>query len=142
MVAERTLMRGAFVLYAGLASTVIAAACGNSKSSAFGNGDGPGMLGGSNGGPGSLGDGGSGGVSKPCMPGTLQCQAEKDNCAGQGKPLTSITGTVYDPAGGLPLNNVYVYIPTTTPDPIQPGNPVCTQCQAPASGSNTNRASG
>jgi hypothetical protein len=41
---------------------------------------------------------------------------------------------VYDPAGALPLYNVYVYIPTTTPDPIHAGDPTCTQCEAPASG--------
>jgi hypothetical protein len=49
-------------------------------------------------------------------------------------PYTSITGVVYDPAGVLPLYNVYVYIPSSTPDDIDPGNPACTQCEAPASG--------
>jgi hypothetical protein len=65
----------------------------------------------------------------------LQCVAQMDNCAGQGKKPTSITGFVYDPAGNLPLYNVYVYIPNTTPDAITAGNPTCTQCEAPASGS-------
>ncbi len=48
---------------------------------------------------------------------------------------TTISGVVYDPAGNRPLYDVFVYVPNTTPDPITPGNPVCSQCQAPASGS-------
>ena len=65
----------------------------------------------------------------------LQCQALIDDCAAHGKPLTTIRGTVYDPAGALPLYNVYVYIPNATPDPIVAGSPTCTRCQAPVSGS-------
>jgi hypothetical protein len=57
-----------------------------------------------------------------------------DDCAGKGMPFTSITGVVYDPAGALPLYDVYVYIPSSTPEPIDPGNPACTPCEAPASG--------
>jgi hypothetical protein len=70
-------------------------------------------------------DGGDGG----CV--NLQCQA---SFCPQGKPETSLTGHVYDPAGNLPLYNVYVYIPNATPDPIDAGNPTCTQCQALPSG--------
>jgi hypothetical protein len=65
----------------------------------------------------------------------LQCVASSDACAAQGKPPTTISGVVYDPAGALPLYNVYVYVPNQKPDPIVPGNPTCTSCQAPASGS-------
>jgi hypothetical protein len=50
-------------------------------------------------------------------------------------PDTSISGVVYDPAGKVRLYDVFVYVPNTTPDPIAPGNPTCTPCQAPASGS-------
>src|SRR5450755_2974394 len=63
----------------------------------------------------------------------LQCQAV--DCAAMGKPQTSLTGTIRDPAGALPLYNIYVYVPNTKPDPIAPGNPTCTPCQAKASGS-------
>jgi hypothetical protein len=49
-------------------------------------------------------------------------------------PETTLTGTVRDPAGVLPLYNIYVYIPNTTPDPIVPGHPTCQSCEAPASG--------
>ena len=62
----------------------------------------------------------------------LQCAVA--DCASQGKPETSLTGTIRDPAGKLPLYNVYVYVPNATPAPITPGNPTCTPCEAPASG--------
>jgi hypothetical protein len=62
----------------------------------------------------------------------LQCQWEP--CSQAGKPETTLTGTVYDPAGNLPLYNVYVYVPNGTPKPIVPGTPTCTQCEAPATG--------
>jgi hypothetical protein len=72
-----------------------------------------------------LGEGGSG----PRCEG-LQCTA--GHCAAGHE--TTLTGTVYDPAGNLPLYNVYVYVPNAAPAPIQPGSPTCTQCEAPASG--------
>ena len=55
----------------------------------------------------------------------LQCQ--------QTCPTTGISGTVYDPAGINGLYNVYVYVPNAALAPIADG-PVCTACQAPASG--------
>jgi hypothetical protein len=64
----------------------------------------------------------------------LQCQSVKDDCAAKGKPPTTVTGIVYDPAGALPLYDIYVYVPNSKPDPIDPGNPACTQCEAFASG--------
>jgi hypothetical protein len=82
---------------------------------------------------GSQGDAQGGLTTSPCS--GLQCQGRLDDCAAQGKPPTTISGYVYDPAGKLPLYNVYVYIPNEKLDPIVPGHPVCTQCEAPASGS-------
>jgi hypothetical protein len=78
------------------------------------------------------GEGGasSGGNPGPCQ--GLQCAAA--DCSGKASD-TTLEGTVYDPAGNLPLYNVYVYIPNTTPAPIVPGDPACTPCEAPASGS-------
>src|SRR5262249_1802015 len=52
-----------------------------------------------------------------------------------GGPPTRLTGTVFDPARAVALYDVYAHIPNGTPAPIPLGNPTCTQCQAPASGS-------
>jgi len=64
----------------------------------------------------------------PCV--GLECQIV--NCSNGSH--TTISGTVYDPAGRNPLYNVYVYIPNAPLLDI-PSGPVCTSCQAPASGS-------
>jgi hypothetical protein len=61
-------------------------------------------------------------------------QCKVADCSEAGMP-TTLTGTIYDPAGAVPLYNIYVYVPNATPAPIKPGNPTCAQCQAPASGS-------
>ncbi len=64
----------------------------------------------------------------------LQCQVDIA-CTDAGKAQTTITGTVYDPAGSLPLYGVYVYIPNGKPDAIKPGSPSCASaCEAPSSG--------
>ncbi len=90
---------------------------------------------------GSTGDGLGGGISLgdagdastgECV--GLQCSAATDACTAKNKSPTTISGRVYDPAGAVPLYNVYVYIPNSTPDPIITGNPTCTQCEAAASG--------
>jgi hypothetical protein len=52
-------------------------------------------------------------------------------CEGGGQ--TTIHGTVFDPAGINPLYNVCVYVPSQPLDPI-PSGIVCSECQAPASG--------
>ncbi len=66
--------------------------------------------------------------------GCVGLQCNQTDCAAKGKPETSLTGTIRDPAGNLPIYNVYVYVPNGTPDAIAPGDPVCSPCQAPASG--------
>jgi hypothetical protein len=66
----------------------------------------------------------------------IQCDAGKDaqDCMAMGKPATSLSGTVYDPAGKLPLYNAIVYIANRLPlDPIVSGA-TCDQCGATASG--------
>jgi hypothetical protein len=69
-----------------------------------------------------LGDAG-GGDGAACT--GLECQ---QTCA-----ATTVTGKVYDPAGVNGLYDVYVYVPNAPLDPL-PSGPVCTACQAPASG--------
>lgn len=123
-----------------LLASAIAFACSGSSTSSFGSN--PGKDGASDDGSGGAtgddaGDDGcgilgcSGDTAPPCQ--NLQCKWQP--CAPQGKPETELTGTIWDPAARLPLYNVYVYVPNATPDPIKPGNPTCTQCEAPASGS-------
>jgi len=67
----------------------------------------------------------------PCT--HLECQ--QVDCAARGLPDTTLTGVVYDPAGVMPLYNVFVYVPNGKPEPITPGHPTCSACQAVASGS-------
>lgn len=49
------------------------------------------------------------------------------SCASQGKPPTSLSGTVHTPDGALPVYNALVYIPTAALDPIGdgPASPAC-----------------
>ena len=61
----------------------------------------------------------------------LQCQITKDNC-----PMTSpttLTGTIYDPAAKVPLYNILVYIPNTTPSAITSGA-ACDKCDTYVTG--------
>ena len=75
--------------------------------------------------PDLVGEGGT-----PCA--ELKCQ--QVDCAARGRPHTTLSGIVYDPAGAVPLYNVFVYVPNGKPDPIPAGHPRCTACQADATG--------
>jgi hypothetical protein len=59
----------------------------------------------------------------------IACQ--RVSCAGGG--TTSVTGTVYDPAGVNPLYNAVVYVPNHGVDPISHGAS-CDRCSAHLSG--------
>ncbi|MET0592045.1 MAG: carboxypeptidase-like regulatory domain-containing protein [Polyangiaceae bacterium] len=86
-------------------------------------------------------DGGACGADHVC-PGSgggctgILCDAQRDTreCLAKGQPPTSLSGTVYDPSGTLPLYNAVVYIANKLPlDPIVSGA-TCDQCGAVASG--------
>jgi hypothetical protein len=74
-----------------------------------------------------FGDGNANG--HPCH--GLGCQVV--DCAAQGLPNTSVTGTVYDPAGQNPLYDVIVYVPNAPVQPL-PSGVTCDQCGVLASG--------
>jgi hypothetical protein len=54
-------------------------------------------------------------------------------CSGDVSQDTTVSGTVFDPAGINPLYNVIVYIPTTAVQPL-PSGATCDQCGVVASG--------
>jgi hypothetical protein len=86
------------------------------------------------------GNGGAGGVggstgtfdttssAPPCV--NLECQQVQ--CGSD--PTTTVSGTVYDPSGTLPLYNVIVYVPNSEVEPIDDVL-ACEQCDAELSGS-------
>src|SRR6185436_16240450 len=59
----------------------------------------------------------------------LQCRIEV--CDGGAK--TTLSGTVYDPAGLVPLYDVLLYVPNAPLDPLSTG-PSCDRCDSPVSG--------
>jgi hypothetical protein len=75
----------------------------------------------------------NGGTSNtgPCTDGSWGCKIV--DCAADARPKTTVTATVYDPAGRVPLYNVAVYVPNSAVAPIADGA-VCETCATPVSG--------
>src|SRR6266849_10474742 len=84
-------------------------------------------IGTGDGGGGGNGDGGNGGDG-----GCVNLQCNQVTCPGGG--TTSITGTVYDPSGQVPIYNALVYVPNGPVSPFTPGVS-CDRCDAITSGS-------
>ena len=62
----------------------------------------------------------------------IGCQVT--DCAKQGKPPTTLTGTVFAPNGTLPLSGIAVYVPGTSIRPLADGA-VCDRCDEGLAGS-------
>jgi len=125
-----------------LAAVVAASACGRGQNDGFGDDSGGGGGGGDDGdteGDGGASSGGSSGTGfmlpptstttdgGPCPTG-LKC-----NVACSGSATTSISGTVYDPAGRDPLYDIVVFVPSGNLEPLPKGVPTgAAACSCPA----------
>jgi hypothetical protein len=110
------------VSFAALALALALPACGSSNKGAPGGDGGPG--GDDSGSYVSL-TGDAATIFMTCSAGTnYQCQVQ-GSCPGGGS--TTISGTVYDPAGKNPVYNVAVYVPNTTPAAL-PSGVSCASC--------------
>lgn len=85
--------------------------------------------------PGTSGAGTAGGATLPPIDTGGTLGIEVGGSTGQGDPgcPTSISGTVYDPAGKLPLYNVVVYEPSEPLAPLKSGA-ACESCDGNFSG--------
>jgi hypothetical protein len=63
----------------------------------------------------------------------------QDPCEAQGKPRTTISGTILAPNGTLPLYGVTVYVPEEDPGPL-PDGLQCTRCTDPLPGGAVSKA--
>jgi hypothetical protein len=121
------------VLSVGLASIAALASCGGCNSSettsmlGVGGTEGVGAAGPATGTGGDIF--GTGGNTPACV--NLECQQVVCSTPGE---TTTVTGTVYDPSGTLPIYNVVVYVPNAEVGPV-PDGLSCDQCDAELSGS-------
>jgi hypothetical protein len=125
-------------------SFVLAVACAGVKpnaSNTTGSGGAPGNTGsggsnhpGTGGSPIITGSGGSCSANLECL--QTDCMIGSCSVPACGElegPKTTLSGTIYDPAGKVPLYNVSVYIPNRDLDPVPEGLS-CQKCDGTASG--------
>jgi hypothetical protein len=111
------------VVYTSLYSGILACSAGGSGLNTSGSG-GTGASGGS-GGAGAVVNAGTGNV----VPVPTAGSSTVDPGACGAGTTTSVHGTVYDPAGKVPLYNVLVYVPVDVNDlPAIPEGPSCDRC--------------
>jgi hypothetical protein len=138
----KTTLRISLFTTASAAACIIAAGCsGSNGASTFpgaqggGGSSGGGSSNGGNNMTASSGGGGSDdGGSFLALP---------DSCSGlvcmqvdcEGGTPTTISGTVYDPAGKVPLYNVIVYVPSAPVQPFTTSGATCSPCGGTVSGS-------
>jgi len=68
---------------------------------------------------------------------SLECMVM--DCSSKGLPMTSISGRVFAPNGTLPLHNVTVYVPLSTPGPL-PSGLQCDRCTNELAGGSLTQA--
>ncbi len=137
----------ALVGFVGLAATGGTSGCGGSSgwASSFGGSDA--SSGSESGAAGGATDGGAAAILPPAGGNITFTLAATDGgsssttasqCTSQGQCInlrcvngghTTVSGTVYDPAGINPLYNVAVYVPQSTPSPL-PAGASCYSCQS------------
>src|SRR5215472_10903763 len=140
----KTTLRISLFTTASVAACIIAAGCSGSNGNSTFATPGGGGGGGSSGGGSSNGGGdmtGSSGAGAPDDGGSFL--ALPDSCSGlvcmavdcEGGTPTTISGTVYDPAGKVPLYNVIVYVPSAPVQPFPTTGATCSPCGGTVSGS-------
>jgi hypothetical protein len=134
------IMRREVIAVSAIATALGGACKGDDSNGRASNSDGPGIE---TSGPSSTGDDATGddteevkldfGSSHDLPPPCVNLQCQQVTCP-EPEVTTTVSGTIYDPTGTLPLYNVVVYVPNAEVEPLV-DDLVCDQCDASPSGS-------